>query len=80
MGLLPRPIICLSSESMTDVGVSQFSGHSRGGGHSHNDLIIIHTLLYYHGITKPSNVNVVSCTPPPGPCTSHSVPPLWPVC
>ena len=23
---------------------------------------------------------VVSCTPPPGPCTSHSVPPLWPVC
>ena len=19
-----------------------------------------------------------SCTPPPGPCTSHSVPPLWP--
>ena len=26
------------------------------------------------------NVSVVSCTPPPGPCTSHSVPPLWPVC
>ena len=26
------------------------------------------------------NSVVVSCTPPPGPYTSHSVPPLWPVC
>ena len=38
-----------------------------------------------HCITKAlGNVSissvVVSCTPPPGPCTSHSVPPLWPVC
>ena len=24
--------------------------------------------------------HVLSHTPPPGPCTSHSVPPLWPVC
>ena len=67
---------------MTGIGVSQFSSHSRGGGHSHNDLIIIHTLLYYQVLLKHAfdNVSVVSCTPPPGPCTSHSVPPLWPVC
>ena len=38
-----------------------------------------------HCITKAlGNVSissvVVSCTPPPGPSTSHSVPLLWPVC
>ena len=27
-----------------------------------------------------NTVDVLLHTPPPGPCTSHSVPPLWPVC
>ena len=59
--------------------------HTLTHSHTHTHTHTIHTSsVFCSCIVSFAHMHTVhgfvSCTPPPGPCTSHGVPPLWPVC